>query len=1022
MTKTGTAGNDAISGGSGDDTLSGLAGDDVIKGFAGIDRLDGGTGNDQLYGGAGDDIYFVDSAGDLLFESSGNGNDAVFSSVSFALAASLEQLTLTGSTAISGTGNGLANAITGNSAANVLDGGAGADVLKGLGGSDTYVVDNAGDQVIEAAGGGTDTVLSSVTHGLAANVERLTLTGSAAIDATGNTLANRLIGNSAANVLDGGAGADDMRGGGGNDTYVVDVATDRITEASGAGTDTVRSSVSLTLGANVENLTLTGSAALNGTGNALNNTIVGNAAANLLNGGAGGDLLTGGGGADTFAFTSALGGGYVDRITDFATGVDKILLGGASGQPFAALASGTLGAEAFRVGSARDASDRILYNANNGGLYYDADGSGSGAAVQIASLTAGLSLKASNFIVSGAPNNLPTISSGATATTAEGTSTSTIVYQTAAQDADGDRIVYGLAGTDAARFTIDQAGAMRFVASPDFETKSSYSFTVTAFDSSGAGSSKAVTLSVTDMAEGIRVVQETAAANDSSASAQPLSRSLFSVAADPTLNDDSLPSLRIEGAIQPGTDKDFFSVTLKAGELLVLDVDGTTTLDSLVRVFGPGGAELVSNDDLVSFDTGSSAHAGVTHNQDSFVRFRAPQDGTYTFSIQAFSNVDQAATTGEYTLNVSIGPPASRAEIDAENVQALLSGEQWGTTALTYGFTSSGADYGPGEGVDEVAAGMSQLNLQQQQAVRTILGQMAGITNLSFTEAASAGSAQLRYALSDFPETAHGYYPGSGDGGDSWYNTKEYVGPIVGNYEWTTFIHETGHTLGLKHGHEAPALSPDRDSVEFSVMTYRSYVGASVDEGSGYTNETWGFPQTLMMYDIAALQEMYGADYTYNSGNSVYTWSPVNGSFRINGAVQWTPGGNRVFMTLWDGGGEDTYDLSTYGTNTTIDLRPGEWTTTSTVQLANLGQFHFARGNIANALLFNGDTRSLIENAIGGSGNDTVIANQAANRLTGGGGGDLLNGGLGNDTLDGGSGLDVVRFTGSKGAVVNLGL
>ena len=144
-----------------------------------------------------------------------------------------------------------------------------------------------------------------------------------------------------------------------------------------------------------------------------------------------------------------------------------------------------------------------------------------------------------------------------------------------------------------------------------------------------------------------------------------------------------------------------------------------------------------------------------------------------------------------------------------------------------------------------------------------------------------------------------------------------------------------------------------------------------------------------MMYDIAAIQRTYGADFTTNAGNTTYSWSPTTGAFMINGGTQWTPGGNRIFMTLWDGGGTDTYDFSNYGAvNLSIDLRPGEWTVTSQVQLANLGNGNFARGNIANALMHNNDARSLIENAIGGSGFDTIIANEAVNRLTGGAGGD----------------------------------
>ncbi len=329
----GESGNDALFGMDGDDELAGMDGHDLLNGGAGNDLLDGGEGIDQMTGGAGDDTYVVDNAEDTVTENPGEGTDTVRASIDYTLGTNLENLTLTGTQDLNGTGNELDNVLTGNAGANTLigragndtlDGGAGADALIGGTGDDLYVVDNAADMVEENADEGTDTVRASVSHALSANVENLALTGLGDVDGSGNDLDNLIVGNRGANVLDGQAGADTMMGGRGDDTYIVDSAVDTVMENLGEGSDTVRSSISYALGANLENLTLTGTADLDGTGNELDNVLAGNDGNNVLVGGQGDDALIGGAGDDTYYYN--LGDGS-DTVLDTA-GTDTLALAG----------------------------------------------------------------------------------------------------------------------------------------------------------------------------------------------------------------------------------------------------------------------------------------------------------------------------------------------------------------------------------------------------------------------------------------------------------------------------------------------------------------------------------------------------------------------------------------------------------------------------------------------------------------------------------------------------------------------
>jgi Ca2+-binding RTX toxin-like protein len=367
-----------------------------LTGNSGNNVLNGAGGADVMLGGAGNDTYITDG-GDTITENASQGSDTVESSVNFTLGANLENLILTGSAAINGTGNALNNRLTGNSGNNVLSGAGGADVMAGGAGNDTYVT-NGSDTINESAGYGTDTVQSSVTYTLGANLEHLILTGVASINGTGNGAANRLTGNGGNNVLNGAGGVDMMVGGAGNDTYVTN-GSDTITESAGHGTDTVQSSVSISLGVNLEKLTLTGTLNVNGTGNALANTVSGNGGANSINGGAGHDSLRGGGGSDSFVFNTALGPSNVDRITDFNIAADTFRL---ENSIFTGLLGGTLAASAFArntSGNAADATDRVIYESDTGNLYFDRDGTGAATKVHFATIGTNLAVTNADFFV-----------------------------------------------------------------------------------------------------------------------------------------------------------------------------------------------------------------------------------------------------------------------------------------------------------------------------------------------------------------------------------------------------------------------------------------------------------------------------------------------------------------------------------------------------------------------------------------------------------------------------------------------
>jgi len=376
-----------------------------------------------------------------------------------------------------------------------------------------------------------------------------------------------------------------------------------------------------------------------------------------------------------------------------------------------------------------------------------------------------------------------------------------------------------------------------------------------------------------------------------------------------------------------------------------------------------------------------------------------------------------------------------------QDIDGILWGYKWKATALTYAFPDARSDYGGYQAINNFQA----FNADQRGAVVEILNDISSFTNLMFTPGSHEG-ATLRFAEATTINYSNNntvlvntglHSPGGRNSaeanppeegfnggaptsakfaqGDSWFNQMNYNTPTLGTFaHFSGLMHEIGHNLGLKHGHALgsahgvafPALPANHDSFEYSVMTYAQFVG----DPDLSNDNALQHPTTYMQDDIAALQYLYGGNFNFHSEDNLYKWSPATGEMSINGVGQGaSTAGNYILMTVWDGGGIDTYDFSNYHSHLRIDLRPGLASITHRGQLANLGTVddpHLARGSIYNALQYQNDPRSLIENAIGGSGIDRITGNTADNKLDGRADNDTLIGLAGNDALIGGTGAD----------------
>lgn len=394
------------------------------------------------------------------------------------------------------------------------------------------------------------------------------------------------------------------------------------------------------------------------------------------------------------------------------------------------------------------------------------------------------------------------------------------------------------------------------------------------------------------------------------------------------------------------------------------------------------------------------------------------------------------------------------------NVRATMMDYRWttsfeGDTAATlanFSFPQSTQDYlvVPGYPAVEQVAEFSPMNEYEQEATRIAFNLVASYTQLKFTEIDSglAANATFRLArdislsISNFPPNDGPYTKSdsraAGDtfiGEDNgWIVAKPGEVPIFfGTDQFTTIMHEMGHSFGLKHGHDPRyngTLSAERNDVEFSIMTYAAYIGADVS--TALAAHVGSSAQSFMMYDIAALQAYYGANFDAVGAARTYTWDNTTGQQYINGAVAANTGTTatgKIFSTVWTQGATTTYDLSNFSDHQVDDLRAGQWLNFSTAQIADLNSDaapgtsaynNLANGNIYNTLLYNGDTRSLISNLVTGRGNDQITGNELNNILTANDGNDALNGGGGVDVLYAGNGDDSLAGGTSTGGVNQL--